>query len=239
MRIEVWSDVVCPWCFVGLRNLEAALARFEHAGDVEVVWRAFELDPAAPAERPGPYREHLAAKYGTTPAGAQEMVDRMTAAGAQVGAHMDFEVARPGSTFDAHRLLHLARARDLGWAVKERLLVGVLGEGEPVGDRHALVRLGASAGLDADECAAVLGGDAFADDVRSEEEAARDLGISAVPFYVLDRRFAVPGAQPADVLLQVLRQTWDATHPVLSPVPTAEEGSHRHAPGCDGDSCST
>ena len=223
MRLEVWSDVVCPWCFVGLRNLQAALARFEHAGDVEVVWRAFELDPDAPARRTGSYQEHLAAKYGTTPEGAQEMVDRMTAAGAEVGAGMDFSVARPGRTFDAHRLLHLARARDLGWAVKERLLRGALGEGEPVGERRTLVRLGVEAGLDADECAAVLGGDAFADDVRAEEEAAHDLGVTAVPFYVLDRRFAVPGAQPADVLLQVLRQTWDATHPAGATPPPMPE----------------
>ena len=111
MRIEVWSDVVCPWCYVGKKNLEVALSRFEHAGDVEVVWRSFELDPAAPAERTGSYLERLAQKYagGTGPeelAQAQVMVDRMAATARDAGIDMRFDLARAGNSFDAHRLLH-------------------------------------------------------------------------------------------------------------------------------------
>jgi predicted DsbA family dithiol-disulfide isomerase len=111
MRVEIWSDVVCPWCYVGKRNFEAALEQFEHRDQVEVIWRAFELDPSAPVEREGDYATHLARKYGMSLAQAQNMIQTMTATGAKAGAVLDFDRARPGNTFDAHRLLHLARER--------------------------------------------------------------------------------------------------------------------------------
>jgi predicted DsbA family dithiol-disulfide isomerase len=232
VRVEIWSDVVCPWCYVGKRNFEAALAQFEHRGEVEVIWRAFELDPSAPAERDGDYATHLAHKYGMGVPQAQKMIETMTASGAAAGATLDFDQARPGNTFDAHRLIHLAGQRGVQDAVKERFLRATFAEGEPIGDRDALLRLAVEAGLPKDEAAAVLDSDAYAADVRAEERLALDLGISAVPFFVLDRTFGVPGAQPPDVILRALERAWEKSARPLEPA-----GEVAAAPGCDGDAC--
>ena len=211
MRVEIWSDVVCPWCYVGKRNFETALGGFEHRDEVEVTWRSFELDPAAPTEREGDYATHLAKKYGMSQGQAQNMIDSMTRTGAGVGLVLDFERARPGNTFDAHRLLHLAREKGLQAALKERLLRANFSEGEPIGNREALVRLAEEIGLAAGDAAAVLDSDAYAADVRADEELAMDLGISAVPFFVIDRKFGIPGAQPPDVISQALQRAWEKT----------------------------
>ena len=232
MKVEIWSDVVCPWCYIGKRRFEQALAGFAHRDEVEVVWRAFELDPSAPAERTGGYAENLATKYGVPLAQAQGMLDTMTATAAQDGLDFRFDVARPGSTFDAHRLLHLAGERGVQDAVKERLLRATFTEGEPVGDAETLVRLVAEAGLDADEARAVLASDRYAAEVRGDEQQAAAYGISGVPFFVVDGRYGVSGAQPAEALGQVLAQAWAERSPLQM---VAAGGSS--APGCDGDSC--
>ena len=232
MRVEIWSDVVCPWCYVGKRNFEAALARFEGRDEVEVVWRAFELDPSAPIERDGDYAGHLARKYGMSRSQAENMIETMTATGAKAGVELDFGKARPGNSFDAHRLIHLAGERGVQDAVKERLLRATFTDGEPIGHRDALVRLAVEAGLAEDEAAAVLESDAYAAEVRAEESLALDLGISAVPFFVIDRKFGIPGAQPPDVILGALERAWGkATRPLEVAGDTAA------APGCDGDAC--
>jgi predicted DsbA family dithiol-disulfide isomerase len=233
MRVEIWSDVVCPWCYVGKRNFEAALASFEHRDDVEVTWRSFELDPSAPVVREGDYATHLARKYGMSVTQAEQMIETMTATGARAGAVLDFGRARPGNTFDAHRLLHLALERGVQDATKERLFRATFAEGEPVGDREALLRLAIDAGLPADEAAAVLDGDAYAAEVRADEELAMDFGISAVPFFVIDRKFGVPGAQSPEVLLQALQRAWEKAPAPLQPVVDTSQ-----APGCEGDACS-
>jgi predicted DsbA family dithiol-disulfide isomerase len=233
MNVEIWSDVVCPWCYVGKRNFEAALAQFEHRDEVRVTWRAFELDPSAPAVREGDYATHLARKYGMGIPQAQKMIESMTASGAAAGAVLDFDRARPGNTFDAHRLLHLAGERGVQDALKERLLRATFAEGEPIGDRDTLLRLGQEAGLAADEVQAVLDSDAYSSEVRAEENLALDLGISAVPFFVIDRTFGLPGAQPPDVILSALRRAWDKAA-VATAAPASDPAE---APGCDGDAC--
>lgn len=208
LRVEVWSDVACPWCYVGKRRLEAAAAKLPEGCAVEVVYRSFELDPAAKGRgRPrSSYAERLARKYRTTVAQGQAMVDRMTAVGAAEGLALDFDRVRPGNTFDAHRVLHLARERGVQGAVKERLLRGYFCEGEFLGDRDALARLAGDAGLEAAEVRRVLDGDAYAAAVRADEtEAARD-GIHAVPFFVLGGAYAISGAQPVEVLHGALAQ---------------------------------
>ena len=232
MRVEIWSDVVCPWCYVGKRNFEAALAQFEHRDDVEVVWRAFELDPSAPGERDGDYATHLARKYGMSVDQARMMIATMTATGANAGVALNFDGARPGNTFDAHRLLHLAGERGVQDAMKERLFRATFTDGEPIGDRDALLRLAVEVGLPEDEAAAVLDSDAYAADVRAEEGLALELGISAVPFFVIDRKFGIPGAQAPDVILQVLQRAWAKT-----PRPLELAGDTAGAPACDGDAC--
>ena len=208
MRVEIWSDVVCPWCYVGKRRFETALSEFEHRDDVEVVWRSFELDPSAPARREGEYAERLASKYGVSVAESQAMIDRMTATAAGVGLAFRFDIARPGNTLDAHRLSHLAADRGVQGPVVERLFRATFAEGEAIGDRSVLVRLAEEAGLDADEVGSVLGSDAYVEEVRADERQAAALGISAVPFFVVDRTYGVAGAQPPEVLRSVLERAW-------------------------------
>ena len=230
LRVDVWSDIACPWCFVGKRRLEAALEQFAHRDAVEVVWHAFELDPGAPSVLPDKpsYVERLAKKYRCSTEQGQAMIDRMVQTAAADGLAFRFDKIRPGNTFDAHRLIHLARERGKQDAVKERFLAAYLEEGEPIGDEAALLRLATDAGLDAAEVTEVLESDAYADDVRNDEMTARSLGVSGVPFFVIAQRFGVSGAQPAEALAQVLEQAWDqASEPAI------EEGAACGPDGCD------
>ncbi len=237
MRVEIWSDVVCPWCYIGKRHFESALARFEHRDQVELVWRAFELDPGAPVERTGRYIDRLASKYRIPEAEAEAMIERMTRVGDDAGVDFRFDTSRPGNTFDAHRLIHLGLARGVQDAVKERLMAATFSEGRPTGRRETLVEVAAEAGLDTDEVAAVLDGDRYADEVRADEATARAFGITAVPFFVIDRAYGVPGAQHPDVLLDVLRQAWAASEAAAPSalVSTGSEGRGDEA--CEDDSC--
>ncbi|MDQ1375757.1 MAG: hypothetical protein QOJ09_3095 [Actinomycetota bacterium] len=231
MRVEIWSDVVCPWCYIGKRNFEAALADFEHRDEVEVVWRSFELDPRAPTLREGDYASRLARKYGMPVGEAKARLASMVSAAAKVGLTFDFDKAQVGNTFDAHRLIHLGAKRGLQDTVKERLLRATFTEGEAIGDRATLVRLAVDAGLDGEEAAAVLEDGSYGDDVRADEAEAEELGVTAVPFFVVGRKLGIPGAQPPDVMLQALRRAWDKTHPRL------EITGDETAPGCEGDTC--
>ena len=229
MLVEIWSDVVCPWCYIGKRRFEAALARFEHADEVEVRWRSFELDPQAPFRRSGTMAEHLAAKYGTTVDEAAGRLEHMDAMARDEG--LDFHLARTqgGNTFAAHRLIHLAYERDAatGAAVKEALLQAYFIELQPVSEPDVLVEVGVAAGLDRAEVEQLLEGDRFASEVREEEAEAAALGATGVPFFVFDRAFAVPGAQDPDTFLTVLRRAWDRRA-----LTVVEAG-----PACDDDSC--
>jgi predicted DsbA family dithiol-disulfide isomerase len=218
LRIDVWSDIACPWCYVGKRRLEAALTDFPHREAVEIVWRAFELDPSAPRERDTKvsYAERLSKKYGSSVAEAEGMIARMTAVAATDGLDFRFDKIRPGNTFDAHRVIHLARERGNQDAVKERLLRAYMTEGEAIGDPETLVRLAGEAGLDPEEVRALLASDANVKEVRADEDEARQLGISGVPFFVLGGRYAVSGAQPAAVFLGALDRAWEelASRPI-------------------------
>lgn len=214
MHVEIWSDIACPWCYVGKRRFEAALAAFEHRDAVRVTWRSFELDPGAPRVRAVDAAAHLAEKYGTTRERAQAMHAQMTEVAAGEGLRFRFDLARGGNTFDAHRLVHLGAAHGVQDAVKERLLRAYLGEGEPIGDPAVLRRLAVEAGLPADEVRDVLAGDRYAAEVREDERTAASLGISAVPFFVVDRALGASGAQPPEVLGQLLRQGWETRSPL-------------------------
>jgi len=208
LSVDVWSDVVCPWCAVGKRRLEAALAKFPHRADVEVVWRAFELDPTAPRVAVGDNAERIAKKYGRSRAQVEEMTAQLTRLAAIEGLDFHLDRSRSGNTFDAHRVLHLASERGLQDAVKERFFRGYMTEGEAIGEPEVLVRLAAEAGLDPEEVRATLATDRYADDVRDEERAAREMGISGVPFFVIGGKLGVSGAQPTEVLLRALEQGW-------------------------------
>lgn len=232
LRIDIWSDIACPWCYVGKRRLESALERFPHRAEVDLVWRSFELDPSAPREQDTSvaYAERLARKYRKTVAEAQKMIDHLTAVARDDGLDLHFERARPGNTFDAHRLLHLAAARGLQNALKERFFRAYLCEGEPIGSPEALVRLASETGLDPELARATLAGDSHAADVRADERQAAELGIHGVPFFVLASRYAVSGAQPADLLLQALTKAWSD---LPRPIETLSEGAACGPDGCD------
>ncbi len=210
LRVDVWSDIACPWCYVGKRRLESAIARMPSPGDVEVVWRSFELDPGAarvPRARTS-YAERLARKYGSSLAQANAMIERMTSVGAEEGVTLRFDRVTPGNTFDAHRVLHLARERGVQDAVKERLMRAYFTEGEAIGDPKTLVRLAGEARLDPDEVGRVLAGDAYAGAVRADEDEARRHGIDAVPFFGIGGTYGVSGAQPVEVMHGALMQAW-------------------------------
>jgi len=233
MEIEIWSDVVCPWCWIGRRHLELALEQFAHRGEVTLHWRSFELDPGAPASRDGAYADRLAAKYGTSVAQAQQMIDRMAAAGAAVGLDYRFDLARPGNTFDAHRLLHLAGVRGLQDQLKDRLFRATFTEGEPISDPATLTRLAVEVGLDERQVADVLASDSYAAEVRADEKRAGELGATGVPFFVIDARYGVPGAQPPESLLQVIDKAWADAHPA----PVLVAAGDIEAPGCADGTC--
>jgi predicted DsbA family dithiol-disulfide isomerase len=206
MNVEIWSDIACPWCYVGKRRFEAALAEFEGRDDVQVRWRSFELDPTAPAarERSGP--EHLAEKYGMSVEQARDRQQHLRDMAAGDGLDMRFDRTRGGNTFDGHRVLQLAAEHGLQSEMKERLMRAHHTEGELVSDHETLVRLAAEVGLPADEVREMLASDRFAAEVRDDEQTARGIGINAVPTFVVDRRIAVSGAQPPAVLLELLRK---------------------------------
>jgi predicted DsbA family dithiol-disulfide isomerase len=232
MKVEIWSDVVCPWCYIGKRRFESALAAFPHRDDVEVIYRSFELDPTARIESGQSVTERLAEKYGVSVAQATAMNARVTGLAAGEGLEYHLEKARHANTVKAHRLIHFAASKGQQDAVLERVMTAYFSEGENIGETETLVRLAAEAGLDADEARAALEGDAYTDAVRADERRARMLGINGVPFFVVDERYGVSGAQPAELLLQVLEESWTESHPLLKVI-----GASENADACEGDSC--
>jgi predicted DsbA family dithiol-disulfide isomerase len=213
MDVEIWSDIACPWCYIGKRRFEAALAEFEHRDDVNVTWRSFELDPEAPPERVGDRAERLAQKYGMTIEQARAAEQQLTAVAAGDGLGFRFDIARSGTTFDAHRVVHLAETHGLQDAMKERLLRAYFIEGELMADHDTLARLAVEVGLDEQEVRELLAGDRYAEEVRDDEQTATELGISAVPTFVVDRKLGASGAQPPDALLELLREGWAKRSP--------------------------
>ncbi len=204
MRVEIWSDVVCPWCYIGKRRFEKALARFDHSDEVEVVWRSFQLHPEHPKGVRERLEESLAAKIGGTVEQVRAMNERVKPLAAAEGLDYDFERYTLVNTFDAHRLTHLAKAYGLGAELHERFLRAQLVEGEVLDDADALVRLSAEIGVPEGDARRVLEGDDYTADVNEDIRELRALGGNGVPFFVIDRRYGVSGAQPTGVFLRAL-----------------------------------
>jgi predicted DsbA family dithiol-disulfide isomerase len=211
MLVEIWSDVVCPWCYVGKRNLEVALAGFEHADRVTIEWRSYELDPNTPARVELSMDEVLERKYGMTSEQATRANLQMTELAATVGLEYHLDQVQIGNTFDAHRLIHLAAAEGVAGEMKERLLRAYFTEGRAISDPVTLTELAGEVGLDPARVAEVLDGDEFGAEVRADEARAMELGSTGVPFFVFDGRLGIPGAQPPDVLLRLLDRAWDTS----------------------------
>jgi predicted DsbA family dithiol-disulfide isomerase len=212
LRVEIWSDVACPWCYIGRRRFAAALADFPHRDRVQVRWRSYQLSPEAPVGSPLTEAQMLAEMKGLPLDAVHEMFAHVTGIAASVGLAYRFDTVRPANTFDAHRLVHLARRRDpdLADATVEALMSAHFEQGLAVDDHDVLVRIGADVGLDADDVRRALAADDATDDVLADLEEGRTVRVSGVPFFVLDRRFGVSGAQPTELFAQALERAWEA-----------------------------
>ncbi|TFV80142.1 DsbA family oxidoreductase [Blastococcus sp. CT_GayMR20] len=228
MRVEVWSDVVCPWCYIGKRRLEAALERFPHRDQVEVVWRSFQLDPSVPEGETHATLPALAAKYGTSVEAMRANMARVEEVAARAGLEYHLADGVSGNTLLAHQALHLAAERDRGGELKERLLHAHFEEGRSVFDVDSLAELAAEVGLDQAEVRDALADRRYLAAVHADAATAQALGATGVPFFVVDRKYGAAGAQPAELLLNILERAWSDAHPLVT-VPAAD--------GCDDDSC--
>jgi predicted DsbA family dithiol-disulfide isomerase len=208
MQVEIWSDVVCPWCYLGKRRFERALAEFEHGDDVQVVYRSFELDPTAPTDVTTPVVDVLADKYGMSSAEAARAQREMEERAAGDGLTFRMRGLRRGNTRDAHRLIQLAKDHGLQAELVERFHRAYFTDQDSVFDAEALTRLAVEAGLDRDDVARVLAGDAYAEHVDTDEAMARAIGATGVPLFVIDRKYGISGAQPSATITQVLEQAW-------------------------------
>ena len=206
MQIDIWSDIACPWCYLGKRRLEAALASFEGAEEVAIRWHSFELDPGAPAAYEGDHADRIARKYGRTREEVEASLAAMRAMAAAEGLELNFDRVRAGNTFDGHRLLQLALEHGLQDEMKERLMRAFHTDGELISDHSVLRRLGVETGLPQDAVEEMLAGDSYGEQVREDEHTARRLGIDAVPFFIIERRLAARGALDAPQMLGALQQ---------------------------------
>jgi predicted DsbA family dithiol-disulfide isomerase len=208
MQVEIWSDVVCPWCYLGKKRFERALAGFEHRDQVQVVYRSFELDPTAPQGVTTPTAERLAEKYGMSPAQADQAQRQMEERAAADGLTFRMDGLRSGNTRDAHRLLQLAREAGLQEQLMERLHRAYFTDQESVFDHDSLTRIASEAGLDREDVAAVLASDQYGEHVDTDEQMAQALGATGVPLFVINRKYGISGAQPPETIASVLERAW-------------------------------
>ncbi|WP_131106175.1 DsbA family oxidoreductase [Ornithinimicrobium sufpigmenti] len=209
MRIDVWSDLLCPFCHLGRRHLALALEEFEHADQIQVIWHSYQLDPEAPATAPGSNLDRLAEKYGVDRDQMVATQEQLAADAAEVGLDYRWQDTVPGNSYDAHRIIHFARFQGLEEAVTGRIMRAWFTEGRAIGDQNVLIELATEAGLDPQDVRGVLAQDSFGTEVRADIDLATRIGISAVPTFVLDQKFGVTGVQPVETMLGALRYAWD------------------------------
>ncbi|ATA58635.1 uncharacterized protein ywbO [Geobacillus stearothermophilus] len=209
MKIEVWSDFVCPFCYIGKRRLEQALEPFPHREDVEIVFRSFELDPNAPNETPLTIHEIIANKYGISLEEAKRANADIGRQAEAVGLTFRFDTMKPTNTFDAHRLAQYANEKGKLQDVVERLFYAYFTESKRISDRNVLLAIAEAAGLDRTEAEEVLASGRYTQEVRRDEEEAAALGVRGVPFFVLNRKYAISGAQPVEVFRRALEKVWE------------------------------
>ena len=215
MKIEIWSDVACPWCFIGKRRFEAALASFPHRDAVDVMWRSYQLDPALPEHYDGTELEYLSSRKGMPAQQVSQMFDHVAQQAMGEGLDYHFEKVVVANSFTAHRLIHLAAAHGKQDAAKERLLSDHFEHGKDIGSRGYLSSLGADLSLPAGEVEELFSTDKYTDEVRFDFQEARALGITGVPFFVIDRKFGLSGAQPTETFTAALNQAWQEANPLV------------------------
>ncbi|MCC3280387.1 DsbA family oxidoreductase [Arthrobacter sp. zg-Y40] len=216
MKIDIWSDIACPWCYIGKRRFEAALAAFPHRDEVEVQWRSFQLDPSLPEHYDGTEAQYLSERKGIDPGQLAGMLEQVTVQAAGEGLSYDYDSLVVANSFSAHRLIHLARAEggnSAADAAKEALLSAHFEKGQDIGAVDTLAEIGSRVGLDPERVRSMLAAEEFAEDVNTDIAQARSLGISGVPFFVLDDKYGISGAQPTDLFASALDQAWQESHP--------------------------
>jgi predicted DsbA family dithiol-disulfide isomerase len=231
MKVEIWSDVVCPFCYIGKRKFENALAQFGPRGEVQVEWKSFQLTPDFVPTPGESIHASLAKKKGVPEAEGRRMNDYMTQAAKEVGLDYQFDKAIPANTFLAHQLIHFAAHNGQQGAMKERLFAAYYLEGQNLNDVDTLVKLAAEIGLDADAARQALAAGTYANEVRRDEYEAQQIGVRGVPFFVFDDKYAVSGAQPSEVFAEVLDKVWEEAHPKTQPVLLTD------GPACGPDGC--
>ncbi len=206
MKVEIWSDVICPWCYIGKRRFEAALKTLADRAEIDIEWRSFELDPQAPVELGETLTQMLARKYGVSKQQADAMNAEVSQLAAREGLNYNLVFARPGNTFNAHRLIHYAASLGRGDVMTERLMHGYFTESLPIGDIQALTEVAVEAGFERDAVTSMFSEQGFSQQVRDDQRRAAHIGIRGVPFFLFDGRLAVSGAQSVDVFVQALTQ---------------------------------
>ena len=209
IKVQIWSDIMCPFCYIGKRRIEEALNLFEHKDAVAIEWKSFQLDASFVASSDDNMVEHLAQKYGKGADWAQGMLDNMTQNAKSAGLDFHFEKAVLANSFNAHRLLHLAKKHQLANDLEELLFKAYLTEGKNINDNNTLKELGVSVGLNEHDIDEVLNSDAYANDVKQDIQNANSIGVQGVPFFVFDNKYAVSGAQPATAFLETLQKVWE------------------------------
>lgn len=209
MKVDVWSDVRCPFCYIGKRKFETALAEFEHREEVEIEWHSFELDPNAETAADVSAEDYLADRYGRSKEWAAEMHQQVTATAAEVGLRFELGKSVMANSFDAHRLIQLAKSKGLGNEIEEALFEAHFTNGANIADHDTLQQIGVAVGMNMLEVADVLSTDAFTAEVRADEQAAQTIGVRGVPFFVIDHKLAVSGAQPPETFLGALHKAWE------------------------------
>ena len=215
MKVEIWSDIVCPFCYIGKRKFETALADFAGKDKVEIEWKSFQLDPEMDNKEGLNVHEYLGKRKGGTPADGKRMNDSMAAAAAEVGLQYDFDNGIINNTMNAHRLLHWAKEQGLQNELKERIFKAYYTEGIDTADIAELVRLAKDTGLDPVQARKVLEENLYVKEVLQDQQEAAELGVQGVPFYVFNRKYAVSGAQPSEVFAQVLNKVLQEEQPAL------------------------
>jgi predicted DsbA family dithiol-disulfide isomerase len=208
MKVEIWSDVMCPFCYIGKRKFETALAKFAHKDAVEVEWKSFQLNPDLQTEPGKKIDQYLAQRKGISPERAKQMNDYVTGLAEQVGLEYHFDKAVVANSFDAHRFSHLAKKHGLQDAAEESLFKAYFTEGKDTSDKATLVQLGADIGLEATAVKQTLESNAYADEVRQDIYEAQQVGVTGVPFFVIGGKYAISGAQESETFLRALNQLW-------------------------------
>ncbi len=208
MKIDIWSDIMCPFCYIGKRKLEGALLAFEHKEDVQIVWHSFQLDPTIEHEPGKDLYTYLAERKGQTHEWAVKVHNQMTETAKKEGLIYNFDKAVIANSFDAHRLIQLAKTHNLGDVMEERLFKAYFTEGKNISDHNTLMQIGMDAGLRAVEVGEMLNSDSFATAVHEDIMQAQRLGVRGVPFFLLDEQLGISGAQPVEVFADGLQQAW-------------------------------